>query len=147
MAKLHIFAGSVYGNAQHVAEEVTNMLTSDGIECELFTDPSVDDFKQAGAILVITSTTGQGDIPPNLEFVHSELKDSFPLLTDKPFAVAALGDSSYDTFCGGGQHFQELLSELQAKPVAEMLKVDALETFEPEQMVMDWVAGIKDKLV
>ncbi|MCW8107536.1 flavodoxin [Alteromonas ponticola] len=147
MAKLHIFAGSVYGNAQHVAEEVSDMLTRDGVECELFSDPSVDDFTQADAILVITSTTGQGDIPPNLEFVHAELKASFPLLTDTPFAVAALGDSSYDTFCGGGLQFQELLTELQAKPVAEMLKVDALETFEPEQIVKDWVAGIKDNLI
>ncbi len=147
MAKLHIFAGSVYGNAQHVAEEVYDMLSGDGVDCELFSDPSVDDFTQAEAILVITSTTGQGDIPPNLEFVHAELKDTFPMLTDKPFAVAALGDSSYDTFCGGGRHFQELLTELQAKPVADMLEVDALETFEPEQEVKDWVAGIKDKLV
>lgn len=148
MGTLKIFAGTVYGNAQHVAEQVEESLAEQGIDCELETDPSVEDFANADAILVITSTTGQGDIPPNLEFVFSDLKDEFPLLTDKPFAVAALGDSSYgETFCGAGRQFNELLLELQATPVTSMLEVDAMETLEPEKIVVDWVNGIKDKLV
>lgn len=148
MGILKIFAGTVYGNAQHVAEQVEEFLAEQGVDCELETDPSVDDFSQADAILVITSTTGQGDIPPNLEFVFSDLKDEFPLLTGKPFAVAALGDSSYgETFCGAGRKFNELLLELQAQPVSDMLEVDAIETLEPEKLVVDWVNGIKDKLI
>ena len=148
MAALSIFAGTVYGNAQHVAEEVQSSLSEQGIECEVFMDPAVSDFTEAEAILVVTSTTGQGDIPPNLEFVFADLKDAFPLLNDKPFAVAALGDSSYgDTFCGGGRQFHELLLELQGAAVADMLEVDAIETLEPEKDVVDWVNGIKDKLV
>lgn len=148
MTSLTIFAGSVYGNAQHVAEEVERVLTDEGVDTEVLSDPDVSDFTDASAILVITSTTGQGDIPPNLEWVFSDLKSQFPLLTDKPFAVAALGDSSYgDTYCGGGRQFQALLTELQARPVADMLEVDAIETLEPEEDVVNWVKGIKDKLV
>ncbi|RDV24395.1 flavodoxin [Alteromonas aestuariivivens] len=148
MAKLSIFAGSVYGNAQHVAEQVEENLASQGVDCELFTDPDVADFVDAEAILVITSTTGQGDVPPNLEFVLSDLKDEFPLLNEKPFAVAALGDSSYgDSYCGGGRQFFELLSELQGKPVADMLEVDAIETLEPEEDVVKWVNDLKAQLV
>ncbi|QCZ94326.1 flavodoxin [Salinimonas iocasae] len=146
MAKLGIFCGSVYGNAQHVAEQVEEDLSTQGYDCELFQDAAVTDFTESDAILVITSTTGQGDIPPNLEFTYMDLKDEFPLMTNKPFAVAALGDSSYENFCGGGRHFQELLTELQGNAVADMLEVDAIETLEPEQDVVDWVNGIKDKL-
>lgn len=147
MTTLKIFVGTVYGNAQHAAEEVEKNLKDAGHECELLSDPDVSDFTDADAILVVTSTTGQGDVPPNLEFVYSDLKDEFPLLTDKPFAVAALGDSSYgDTYCGGGRHFHELLTELQGNAVADMLEVDAIETLEPEKDVTDWVMGIKDKL-
>ena len=69
MATLKIIAGTVYGNAQHVAEQVEENLAEQGVDCELESDPSVSDFTDADAILVITSTTGQGDIPPNLEFV------------------------------------------------------------------------------
>ena len=109
MATLKIFAGTVYGNAQHVAEQVEENLAEQGVDCELESDPSVSDFTDADAILLITSTTGQGDVPPNLEFVFSDLKDEFPLLNDKPFAVAALGDSSYgESFCGAGRQFNEL---------------------------------------
>ena len=69
------------------------------------------------------------------------------MLNDKPFAVAALGDSSYgESFCGAGRQFNELLLELQGKAVADMLEVDALETLEPETMVIEWVNGIKAQL-
>ncbi|MEW9797646.1 flavodoxin [Alteromonas sp. CYL-A6] len=148
MTALTIFAGSVYGNAQNVAEEVEKALGEQGVEAEVLSEPDVSDFTDAKAILVITSTTGQGDVPPNLEWVFADLKSQFPMLTGKPFAVAALGDSSYgDSFCGAGRQFQELLTELQAEPVADMLEVDAIETLEPEEDVVNWVNSIKDKLV
>ena len=147
MKKVSIFAGSVYGNAQHVAEQVEAFFVSKQIEAQVFEDPSVDDFSNAESVLVITSTTGQGDIPPNLEFFHAELRDQFPLMNNKPFAVAALGDSSYgETYCGGGRQFFELLTELQGNPVADMLEVDAIETLEPETDVVTWVEGLADKL-
>ena len=147
MASLTIIVGTVYGNAQHVAEQVEESLAGQGVDCVLESDPSVSDFTDADALLIITSTTGQGDVPPNLEFVFSDLKDDAPQLTGKPFAVAALGDSSYgESFCGAGKQFQSLLSELQASAVADMLEVDAIETLEPEKDVVDWVNSIKDKL-
>ncbi len=147
MTTLKIFVGTVYGNAQHVAEEVEKKLQGEGLACEVLSDPEVSDFSDADSILVVTSTTGQGDLPPNLEFVYSDLKDAFPLLNGKPFAVAALGDSSYgETYCGGGRQMHELLLELQGQPVADMLEVDAIETLEPEADVTEWVLGIKDKL-
>ena len=148
MRSISIFAGSVYGNAQHVAEEVATMLESEAVDAEVFTDPSVSDFKDAEAVVVITSTTGQGDIPPNLELFHAELREQFPLMEGKPFAVAALGDSSYgDTYCGGGRQFFELLTELQGKPVAEMLEVDAIETLSPEDEIVPWIKQQIDGLV
>lgn len=148
MGSLTIIAGTVYGNAQHVAEQVEESLAEQGIDCSLESDPSVADFSGADALLIITSTTGQGDIPPNLEFVFSDLKDESPMLTGKLFAVAALGDSSYgDSFCGAGKQFQALLTELQADAVADMLEIDAMETLEPEKDVIEWVNTIKDKLV
>ena len=140
MSSVSIFFGSVYGNAQNVAEEVQSHLESKQIEATVVEEPSVDDFVNAEKILVISSTTGQGDVPPNLEWVVNDLRDQFPLLTDKPFAVAALGDSSYgDSYCGGGKQVFALLEELQGKAIVPMLEVDAIETLEPEEDVMKWV--------
>ena len=148
MATLNIIVGSVYGNAENVAEEVQSYCEDQGIDAEVFKDPDVSDFTDPQALLVITSTTGAGDLPPNLEFPIDELRTQFPLLEQKPFAVAALGDSSYgDSYCGGGRICQELLTELQGFPVADMLEVDAMETLEPEQDVLNWLKGIQDKLI
>ena len=147
MRSISIFAGSVYGNAQHVAEEVQTMLADEGVDAEVFTDPDISNFKDAESVLVITSTTGQGDVPPNLELFFSDLRDQFPLMEGKPFAVAALGDSSYgETYCGAGRQFFELLNELQGAAVGEMLEVDAIETLAPEEEVVPWVKANLDKL-
>lgn len=148
MGTLKIIAGTVYGNAQHVAEQVEENLAEQGIDCELESDPSVNDFTDADALLIITSTTGQGDVPPNVEFAFSDLKDEAPQLNGKPFAVAALGDSSYgESFCGAGKQFYTLLQSLQGNAVADMFAVDAMETLEPEKDVVEWVNSIKDKLM
>lgn len=148
MRSVSIFAGSVYGNAQHVAEEVQSMLTAEGVTSEIHTDPSPSDFTDAQAVLVITSTTGQGDIPPNLEYFHSQLRDTFPLMASKPFAVVGLGDSSYgDSYCGGGKQFFELLTELQGSAVAPLFAVDAMETLAPEDEVVPWVKSTLGALV
>lgn len=148
MSKLSIFVGSVYGNAQSVAEHVEGTLSAAGTECEVLMDPSVADFEQAESVLVVTSTTGQGDVPPNLEFFFDELKDSFPLMQGKPFAVAGLGDSSYgESYCAAGRKFFELLTELQGNPVADMLEVDAIESLEPEADVTKWLEEIKGRLL
>lgn len=148
MTDLAIFVGSVYGAAQHVAEQVEECLSEDEVDCELFTQADVADFVDAKAILVITSTTGQGDIPPDLEIAFLELKEAAPQLNYKPFAVAGLGDSSYgESFCGAGRQFFELLSELQGNPVADLLEVDAMETLEPAEDVLAWVDEIKSRLI
>ena len=56
MATLKIIAGTVYGNAQHVAEQVEENLAEQGVDCLLESDPSVADFTEADALLIITST-------------------------------------------------------------------------------------------
>ncbi|MFP3449872.1 flavodoxin domain-containing protein, partial [Pseudomonas sp. SIMBA_067] len=74
--------------------------------------------KNASHILIVTSTTGQGDIPANLAELYNQLNSTFPMLTNKPFGIVAMGDRSYgDTFCAAGRSFDELLRDLQAKPV------------------------------
>ena len=140
MANISIFVGSVYGNAQHVAEQCEEKLVSMGHDVSLFSEPEIDDFRGAETVLVITSTTGQGDFPPNIEFFAEDLREQMPLMEQRDFAVVALGDSSYgDTFAGAGKAFFELLTELQGKPLADTFVVDAMETFEPEGEVVPWV--------
>ncbi|KKO47360.1 flavodoxin [Arsukibacterium ikkense] len=141
MAKIALIVGSVYGGAQYVAEQAQPLLASFGHQVQLFEEAGLDEVLayDAKCWLVITSTTGQGDIPDNLLPFYLALKNRFPLLTGKQFAVIALGDSSYDTFCGAGEQLHELLLEIQGTELAPMLRIDAGETLEPETIALPWL--------
>jgi flavodoxin len=143
MSDVGIFVGTVYGNAQHVAEQVKEMFDTKGVSTKIFDDPSLEDFNQVSGAIFISSTTGQGDVPPNLEFFIADLGEQLPLMGQKPFAVVGLGDSSYgETYCGAGRKIHALLRELQGKPVADLLEVDACETLEPETEVVPWLENL-----
>lgn len=141
MAKIALMVGTVYGAAEYVAEQALPLLTGFGHEVSFYNDAKLDSVLafNADIWLVITSTTGDGDIPDNLFPFYLELQNRFPLLTGKQFAVVALGDSSYDTFCGAGEQFTSLLLELQGIELAPMLRIDAGETLEPETLALPWL--------
>ena len=56
--------------------------------------------------------------------------------------MVALGDSSYENFCGGGLTMDAALADLGARRAAEPLKIDALETTEPEEIAPQWVVDV-----
>lgn len=142
MKKVAIMVGTVYGGAQFVAEEAEKILQSKGYSTQLNVEPKLNDVLAFAPDiwLVITSTTGQGDIPDNLLPFFIDVKDRFPLLTGKKYAVICLGDSGYgDTFCGAGKQFSELLAELQGTALAPALEIDAGETLQAEDLALPWI--------
>uniref|UniRef100_A0A486XH51 Hypothetical flavoprotein YqcA (Clustered with tRNA pseudouridine synthase C) n=1 Tax=Rheinheimera sp. BAL341 TaxID=1708203 RepID=A0A486XH51_9GAMM len=141
MAKIAIMVGTVYGAAQYVAEQADALLTGLGHQIARYDEAKLDEVLKfdADIWLLISSTTGQGDIPDNLLPFYLDVKNRFPLLTGKQFAVIALGDSSYDTFCGAGEQLHELLLEIQGTELAPMLRIDAGETLEPETLALPWL--------
>ncbi|MEH8018042.1 flavodoxin [Rheinheimera muenzenbergensis] len=141
MAKIAVMVGSVYGAAIYVAEQAQPLLSGLGHEVRLYEEPKLDEVQafNADIWLVISSTTGQGDIPDNLLPFYLDVQNRFPLLTGKQFAVIALGDSSYDTFCGAGEQLRDLLLEIQGAELSPMLRIDAGETLEPETIALPWL--------
>ena len=147
MAHISIFVGSVYGGAERLSEQISDTIEQAGHQVSIFAAPSLEDLKNASHILIVTSTTGQGDIPANLAELYNQLNSTFPMLTNKPFGIVAMGDRSYgDTFCGAGRSFDELLRDLQAKPVGNRLEIDACEDFEPWPVTEPWLQTWLDKL-
>lgn len=149
MSNIAILVGSVYGAAEEVAEGAQSLFESKGLTAEVFNDTglqSILDFNP-DAWLIVTSTTGSGDVPPNLSDTFDALRSEFPMLDNKKYAVLAMGDSSYgDTYCGAGRQFDELMQELSAKPAVDMLKVDAIETTEPLEFCQAWLQQLADEL-
>ncbi|KXO12280.1 MULTISPECIES: flavodoxin [Marinobacter] len=140
MAAIRVLVGSVYGGALLTARKIREELEADGHQVVVLENPQVDDITDNDdALLVCTSTTGQGEIPANLLPFYLGLREQLPQQPGRPFGVIVLGDSSYgDTFCGAGNLIEEAFYETGARKVGDSLRVDALETMEPETEAVPW---------
>jgi len=141
MAKIRILVGSVYGNATEIAEDSADQLQKMGHQVQLLKTPEFDQLidDELDVILVVTSTTGDGEIPDNLDPLYCQLQDRFPLIPKARFGLIALGDSGYINFAEAGRLMESLLLELQAQPVGEALFIDACETPDAEEAAADWI--------
>ncbi|QDF74720.1 MULTISPECIES: flavodoxin [Shewanella] len=141
MRKVNLVFGTVYGNAQFVAETLQEQLNAAGVEVTLMAPETLNGFvpPQEELLLVVTSTTGQGDLPDDISPWFETLRGEAPYLPKLQYGVVALGDSSYETFCNAGIRFDELLAELGATRIGDLLKIDACETMEPEVEAKAWL--------
>ena len=142
--KVAILSGSVYGAAEDVARVAQQVLQDGGFEAWHKPGVALDELLAFApeALLVVTSTTGMGELPGNIQNLYYALRDRFPAWSGVPGAVIALGDSSYDVFCGGGEQMRELFAELGVREVQPMLRLDASETVTPEADAEPWLAEL-----
>ncbi len=136
MAQITLVTGSVFGAAMLTADEIETALTHASHSVNRPDPPSVADLidESIDYLVVCTSTTGSGDVPDDLLPLYTELKTENPRIAHLKYLVVALGDSSYDHFCGGGVTMDEALADLGATRLGEPLKLDALEITEPEEI-------------
>ena len=142
MAQFYIPVGSVTGTALGVADSVAQFLESAGHSAQVDQNASVAMLNSNNwdAILVISATTGQGDIPSNLLSFYCDLEATFPLQNGRPFGVICLGDSSYDrTFCQAGALLEERFFEIQGRALIPRITIDATETVTPDVDALHWV--------
>lgn len=139
MAQIDIVVGTVYGAAMLVAETLADELERKGHQCALHEEARLEDIDPGRFLLLVSATTGQGDIPPNLQPFASDLADRAPWLKGLRYALIAMGDSSYEHFCGAGRRLDEQLQELGASAVIPRLELDATLHDEPEQVALSWL--------
>lgn len=141
MASIRLLVGSVYGGALMTARELKKTLEPEGHTLIVSEQPELSDITgNDDPVLLCTSTTGQGEVPPNLLPFYLDLRETLPQQPGRPFGVIVLGDSSYgDTFCGAGDLLEEAFLETGACKTGSTLRIDALETVEPEQEALPWI--------
>ena len=144
--KVAILSGSVYGTAEEVARHAEKLLTQAGLQAWFNPRATLDDLLNFApqALLAVTSTTGMGELPDNVQPLYGALRDLLPRqLHGLPGAVIGLGDSSYgDTYCSGGEQMRELFVELGVREVQPMLRLDASESVTPETDAEPWLATL-----
>ena len=146
-----ILVGTMTGTAEIVAEEVQTALEGAGHSATIAPMDALDAgiFDGASAVLVISSTYGNGDVPDNAQAFYAAIEAAKPALDHVSFGVVALGDRTYKaTYCEGGLKFGRLLAELGAQRVGEPLLHDASAGTLPEEIAAEWVVGwVEEHLV
>lgn len=144
MANIVLVTGSVFGTATITSDEIETALSESGHQVSRPDPPAVDALidESVDWLVVCTSSTGNGDLPDDLVPLYTSLVNDYPKIIHLSYVVVALGDSSYDNFCGGGLTMDAALADLGARQGSEPLKIDALETTEPEEMAPQWVVDV-----
>ena len=141
--KLNILWASMSGTAENVANLLNDKAKSLGFttnQLEL-NQVTMNDLSNMKNVAIVTSTTGEGDLPTNGEDFWDDLKASDKNLKNVQYSVCALGDSSHDIFCGAGKKDDEKLSQLGANKVIERQDCDG-----SDEGSEDWGNNFLDKI-
>lgn len=140
LTPLTILFGSQTGNAESLSKRIAKEAGKRGFA------PTVQDLGKYAtaqlvseqALLVVTSTYGDGEPPDNAKAFWEFLnKESTPKQEQTKFSLLALGDSNYPKFCAFGKAVDERLEKLGATRVHPRTDCDV----EYEEAFAKWMDG------
>jgi MioC protein len=140
--QIFMIVGSESGNAEMVGDVVKDALDAMGHETVVFKEGGLEDagLGSRSTLLLISSSTGIGDIPQNIEPLYEALREARPDLSQLRYGVVGLGDRNYkESFLGGPRKWDALLTELGARRVGERLELDATDNPCPDEDAATWV--------
>jgi methionine synthase reductase len=144
---LYILYGSQTGNSEDIAvglsSRCSEILKLTDVHCDNLNSvkANLTELKNIAAlVIIICSTTGNGDAPENADGfwraikIRSLARDFFQ---DLPFCVLGLGDTNYDKFCHMGKSIDIRMSDLGGKCVLPIACAD--EATGLESVVDPWI--------
>jgi sulfite reductase (NADPH) flavoprotein alpha-component len=124
---LRVVYASQTGFAEQLARQTSQSLRLAGLSVPVdgIDRLSLDDLRQAGRVLFVVSTTGDGE-PPDMALGFSrELMQQPASLAGLHYGLLALGDSDYEDFCGFGRQLQRWLQASGAQALFDPVEVDS----------------------
>jgi len=146
MDRVKCLYGSVTGQAKSVAEQIIEVGQSKGLEISLDSLGDVGKtwkLEEAKTIIIVSSTTGDGEQPENVIKFVRKLRPktlSSDHLAHVRFALLGLGDTNYNKFCAAPKFLLRRLSELGAKPFHPPAWAD--DGTGLEEVVEPWIEGL-----
>lgn len=127
------------GNAEEFAGRLGGRLA--GARLRAMDDVDLADLTDAGEIVIVTSTFGDGGPPDNgADFWERLESPQAPSLDGVRYSVLGIGDRSYDNFCGHAKSLDARLADLGA---TRMLDRADCEAYDDEPMTR-WADSVLD---
>lgn len=142
---VEVLYGTQTGNSEEVARQVAAAAGQRGLHAQVSSLDEMDlnRLVQAGHLLIVTSTYGDGEMPDTAALFWEALAaDTAPRLEGLRYAVLALGDSGYDDFCAAGRMLDLRLEQLGA--VRLTARVDCDVDF--EEPTAQWTQNVMAQL-
>ena len=124
---LHIAYGTQTGTAEELAFDIEKLSKDKGVDCQVFEldDITMEKLQNINKLMVVTSTTGDGEVPDNGITFWENLSGSTELnISNLKYGVLALGDSSHYDFCNAGKIIDEKLKDLGAVRIIDRQECD-----------------------
>ena len=124
---LHILYASQTGTAEELAFDIEKLTKDKGVPSQVseLDDISMDKLKEINKLMIVTSTTGDGEVPDNgLSFWENLSQLSELNISNLKYGVLALGDSSHYDFCNAGKIIDEKLKNLGANRILDRQECD-----------------------
>ena len=139
---LVLFA-TMTGNAEDAAETIAKRLRKSGHDP--VTVANIEKHAPASLqarnepVLFVVSTWGDGEPPDEALDFWTDLQD-LPAgsLSGMPYSIYALGDSSYDEFCGFGRKLDDELEKKGAIRIAARAECDC----DHEEFIEEWTKDV-----
>ena len=123
---LTILHGTETGNSEDLANQLYDRAKEKNIDATLVgaMDFSTADLSEVQRLIVVISTWGEGDPPSEAEEFCEDLFEGEHDLKHIDFAVCALGDTSYEIFCGCGKQVDKYLEQHGATRFLDRVDLD-----------------------
>ncbi|WP_258239626.1 flavodoxin domain-containing protein [Pseudidiomarina homiensis] len=145
ITSIEILVATTSGNTEYLADQLAEQLQQQGYTARVHYEPDYTDLVET-----ITDETlwigciashGAGDYADSMLAFADDLHAKKPRLEPLQYAVIAVGDSCYDTYCAAGRDFDEKLANAGAKRVIERLEIDMSQD-DPEEKASTWLGSL-----
>jgi MioC protein len=140
MAHIDILVATTSGNTEYLADQLSDQLLAAGHTTTLHYEPDYQQLinSDPATWLCCVASHGAGEYADSMLDFAEQLSQHQPDLPLLRYAVIAVGDSNYDTFCAAGRDCDERLQKSGAECLVERLEID-MSIDDPEQKTSTWI--------